>query len=453
MYSTKINDIAEKIGVNIPTILLPNEEISLEKWAVVACDQYTSEPEYWQETENIVGDSHSTLNLIFPEIYLENEGKKERMQKINKTMQRYMDEHILVPQKPGFIYVERETSRKKTRKGLILAVDLEKYDYSRGSQSLIRATEGTVLDRLPPRIKIRENAPIELPHIMLLIDDPLKTVIEPLNDIKGSLEVVYDFDLMMNGGHIKGYKVEKEEHISSVLQALEKLAEPEVFYTKYNVGKDKGVLLFAAGDGNHSLATAKACWDKIKENLPPEEASDHPARYALVEVVNIHDDGLDFHPIHRVVFNADPESFLKEAVNYYNSNGQDASYEIYSNGNDRANINDNKKQHIINFVYDKTEGALIVKNPVCTLEVGTLQTFLDYMLKDNSKIKVDYIHGKDVVYKLGTQKGNIGFYLPSINKSDLFKTVILEDALPKKTFSMGEAEEKRYYLECRKISR
>lgn len=445
------------LGITIPTIFLPEKHIDLTKWSVVACDQYTSQFEYWSEVEEIVGANPSTLHLIFPEVYLEEDGREERIDKINHAMRKHLDEGVLVEQKPGFIYVDRKTSHTQSRKGLIIAIDLETYDYHLGSQTLIRATEGTVLDRLPPRIKVRENAPIEVPHIMMLIDDPEKRVIEPLDDKIDGLEILYDFDLMMNGGHVKGYKIDDPASISGILEAFGKLAEPETFRAKYGVGSEKGILLFALGDGNHSLATAKAVWEDIKKNLTIEEINDHPARYALVEVVNVHDEGLTFEPIHRVVFNINPQQLLDKMVKYFIENNSEAYYKVFENKEDLNRAADNLRRtsnsHVIPYITSKSMGIIVVDNPSLNLEVGTLQSFLNEITKENSGIKIDYIHGEEVVRSLGIQEGNMGFYLPPMNKQDLFKTVILDGVLPRKTFSMGEAEEKRFYLECRKITK
>ena len=290
-----------KTGVIVPEILLPGKEADMTKWAVVACDQYTSQPSYWNAVEDYVGDAPSTLHIIYPEVYLDAEDKEQRIEKICRTMQRYLDEKILEPLPPSFIYVER-TIGTGVRRGLIAALDLEEYDYHQGAQSLIRATEETVLDRLPPRIAIRKDAVLEAPHIMVLIDDPEKTVIEPITEAISDSDKLYDFDLMMDGGHITGYRVADSAEIERILNALSKLADPEVFQDKYGISSDKGVLLFAMGDGNHSFATAKACWDSLKKDLSDDEKKNHPARYALVELVNVHDDSLMFEPIHRVFF-------------------------------------------------------------------------------------------------------------------------------------------------------
>lgn len=276
----------------------------MEKWAVVACDQYTSEPEYWKEVENIVGDAPSTLKITLPEIYLEQDNVQERIANINKEMDHLLSTDFFKTLDNSLIYLERTDADGKVRKGLIGMVDLEDYSYEKGSQSLIRATEGTVLERIPPRVRVRENASLELPHVMLLIDDEKKEIIEGLTDKVTSEDVVYDFDLMQNGGHVKGYKV-PENLMDGIFKGLEELADKDNFEAKYNV-KDKGVLLFSVGDGNHSLATAKACYENLKKTMSEEEAKNSLARYALVEVVNLHSDALEFEPIHRVVFGVEP---------------------------------------------------------------------------------------------------------------------------------------------------
>lgn len=447
MVSDIINRFAT-LGIHIPEILLPNENIDMTKWSVIACDQYTSDLEYWKKVESIVGDNPSTLRLIFPEIFLEEEDRENRIEAINNRMKEYLENGILVSHGPCFIYLERETSSSKVRKGLMLAVDLEKYDYNKGSKSLIRATEGTVLERIPPRVKIRENASIELPHIMLLIDDDKKTVIEPLADRKEQFDKIYDFDLMLDGGHVRGYKITDNTTIISILQAFEQLAR----------SKGEGdTFLFAVGDGNHSLAAAKAHWENIKSSLPRHETASHPARYALVEVCNVHDDGILFEPIHRVVFGIDYNKLVSGIREYFEQANDSSNLEIIeytdrsSFENNLAGIKSNPGTHVIPFLTSSRYGAVMVKNPVHNLEVGTLQSFLDWLVSKYTGIKVDYIHGEDAVKNLTGKENNIGFFLPSMNKHDLFKTVMMEGTLPRKTFSMGEACDKRYYLECRRI--
>ena len=411
-------------------ILVPNKEkCDLSKWSVVACDQYTSEPEYWEKAESIVGDTPSTLRITFPEIYLENEGKEERIKNINANMESYLDEGIFTKYADSFIYIERTLADGTVRKGLIGKVDLEDYNYLPGSQSAIRATEGTVLERIPPRVAIRKNAALESPHIMILIDDPERTVIEPLSAKKSDFEKVYDFELMLGGGHIAGYLANSEEE--KISAALTALADKDNFEKKYNVA-DKGVLLFAVGDGNHSLATAKECFEQIKATLPKEEWENHPARYALVELVNLHDESLAFEPIHRVVFDVNTAHMLEEMKKFYDIS--------FGNGDGQC----------FTYVTATGEGNLRINNPSSNLTVGSLQAFLDYYTKKFGG-RIDYIHGDDVVRSLSANLGNIGFLLPNISKSELYPTVILDGALPRKTFSMGHAHDKRFYLETRKI--
>ena len=405
-------------------ILIP-QNVENEKWSVVACDQYTSEPEYWRAVEDYVKDAPSTLKITFPEIYLsEPEG---RIEKINRTMEKYIKENIFRPLPDSMIYVERSVGHGRVRRGIVGAIDLEDYDFKKGSSSLIRATEGTVLERIPPRVKIRENAPMELPHIMLLIDDPEKTVIEPIAEHPGKL--LYDFDLMQNSGHLTGYQLEREQQ-ERVQNAIAALADPAQFEKKY---PGKPALLFAVGDGNHSLATAKTCWESVKRTLTPEEQKSHPARFALAELVNLHDSSLEFEPIHRVVFGVDPEKLLKALKAYYPD----------------TSAADNGGQHIT-CRYQKKAEELYIRNGKSSLPVGTLQVFLDEYLQKNGG-RVDYVHGADVVERLSDEPGNVGFFLPAMQKSDLFKTVILDGALPRKTFSMGEAWEKRFYYEAKLI--
>jgi hypothetical protein len=436
--------IIADIGIQIPQVHLPKAGTDLKKWAVIACDQFTSEPEYWRDVEKIVGDAPSTLNLTFPEVYLEKLGAEERVQNVQSTMRKYVDEGIFQP-RDGLIYVER-TVGGKTRKGLVLCLDLERYDYNKGSSSLIRATEGTIVDRLPPRIKIRQGAAMELPHILVLIDDPNRTVVEPLSTTKSKFEKLYDFDLMLDSGHLTGYAVNAEFE-DQIVEALRGLANPETFAAKYGVGADQPVLLFAMGDGNHSLATAKAIWEKMK----PQVGMDHPSRYALVEIENVHDDGLEFEPIHRVVFNIKKDLFAELQKTF----GENFTYTDVATAEEmvkRVDFAKGEKQAIGLVGGGKQFGVIEIAHASSNLAVGTIQSFLDAFLKDGGAEKIDYVHGKDVVERLGLQPGNAGFYLAGMNKSELFKTVILDGALPRKTFSMGEAREKRFYMEARKIS-
>lgn len=422
----------EKTAFSPADILLPYD-CGLTKWAVVACDQYTSQPEYWERVDQYVGDAPSTLRLILPESKLESDGVDQEIQKIHATMEQYLQEERLRPVEDAMLFVERKLANGKTRLGLLGKLDLEEYDYSKGSGTPIRATEGTVLSRIPPRMKVREGAPIELPHIMVLIDDPDKKIIEPLTkDVnRKQMSKVYSVTLMENGGRITGSLLSKFQ-AQKVQEALAQLGDQKRFEEFYHA-PGKPVLTYAMGDGNHSLATAKACWEKLKPTLSPEQRETHPARYALVELVNLHDDSLEFEPIHRVVFGVDPQKLLADLLAAYPG-------AHYGEG----------EGHQITYVLAGERGTVTVPNPTAQLAVGTLQNFLDQYLEANGG-KVDYIHGEDVVEQLASQPDSIGFLLPAMGKDQLFPTVIFDGALPRKTFSMGEAHDKRFYLEARKI--
>ena len=404
-------------------ILMPKTD-SMEKWAVIACDQFTSDQAYWDRVRKNAEGTVSTINLILPEAELGTEKEAEHTAVINATMKRYMDEDVFTTYPNSFVYVERQLENGSIREGLVGMVDLDAYDYSTGATSAIRATERTVAERIPPRQRVRRDAPIELPHILMLCDDHDKKLIEPIGAKKDSLKKLYDFDLMEGGGHITGWLVEGKD----VDEFNKALAD----YTATVGEKYKGLkgvpMVFAVGDGNHSLATAKSCYEELKKNRPGEDLSNHPARYALVELENIHDPAQVFEPIHRVIFKTDTEKLLtalqKDAcadggfpVQWYT---KDASGTVYL---DRA----------------RSE-----------LAVGVLQGFLDDYLKDNAG-EIDYIHDDDALISLAKQDGAIGFLLPAMEKSQLFRGVIADGILPRKTFSMGHSREKRYYLEGRKI--
>jgi bifunctional DNA-binding transcriptional regulator/antitoxin component of YhaV-PrlF toxin-antitoxin module len=436
----------DDIGIAIPEIYLPRAGTDLQKWAVIACDQFTSEPEYWRQVRELVADAPSTLNLVFPEIDLEAAGKDERIRRIQQAMHQYLHNGLLTPRE-GIVYVERRFGGRM-RKGLLLCLDLERYDYSRGSSSLIRATEGTIVERLPPRMAIREGAALELPHILVLIDDPDRTVIEPVQAATTGLEELYDFELMLGSGHLTGYGLSPASQ-NGAIAALRNLAKPARFRDRYGLKGNDPVLLFAMGDGNHSLATAKAVWEKMKSRV----GLTHPARYALVEIENVHDEGLTFEPIHRVVFGIAGD-LMKELGAYFS---EDLHHRAVSTAQEMLDAVDaaTDGSQVIGLV--RGDGAdryevLHISNPKSNLAVGTLQAFLDGFMQRGGASKIDYVHGSDVVERLGAQPGNAGFYLPRMGKSSLFKTVILDGALPRKTFSMGEAREKRFYMEARKIA-
>lgn len=438
--------IFDDIGITVPEIQLPKRGTDLTKWAVVACDQFTSEPEYWKRVQEEVGSAPSTLHLIFPEVYLEAPGKEERIRNIRATMRTYLDTGLLRARE-GMIRVERLVAGKK-RCGLLLCLDLERYDYSKGSTSLIRPTEGTIVDRLPPRVSIREGAPLELPHILVLIDDPDCTVIEPLEIDAAGRTVLYDFDLMFDSGHLTGYGVSPAGQ-DRVIAALRKLGSKEVFEARHGVRADVPVLLFAVGDGNHSLATAKAVWEKIK----PRVRLDHPARYALVEIENVHDRGLEFEPIHRVLFGLQGDLMAGLQASF----GSELSYRSVATNDEMTQrvAQASSGSHTIGLVRgDAAEkfGVIEIAHPKANLPVGTLQSFLDGFMEQKGAQRIDYVHGDEVVVRTGTQAGNAALFLPRMDKSSLFKTVIVDGVLPRKTFSMGEAREKRFYMEARRIT-
>ena len=364
-------------------ILIPKNE-NMKKWCVVACDQYTSEPSYWSEVESIVGDNPSTLRLTLPEIYLEDDDVSERIKKINETMSNYLDEGIFKTLENSMIYVERTTLDGRVRKGIIGKIDLEDYDYNKGSETMVRATEKTVIERIPPRMKVRENALIELPHIMLLIDDEKKDIIDSLDKVVTKDEMVYDVDLMQKGGHITGYKL-KDENVNDILSKLDALADKNIFEDKYGVS-DKGVLLFAVGDGNHSLATAKATYNKLKESNASLDVL-NKARYALVEVVNLHSDALEFEPIHRVIFNTDFNKLVEELYKYYD-------------------INEEGNGKYFELVTKDIDKKLYISNPKSNISVGSIQIFLDEYLKENQG-KIDYIHGDETARGMGKEENNV----------------------------------------------
>lgn len=409
-------------------ILIPNETIDMSKWAVIACDQYTSEPEYWNETEKNVGGNPSTLRLILPEIYLESDDVAQRTENIHFVMDKYLSDGIFTEYRNAMVYVERVQSNGIVRKGLIGAIDLEEYDFNKGSTSQVRATEATVIERIPPRIKVRQGAGLELPHIMILIDDPDNTVIEGVD--KSAMIKLYDTELMQNGGSISGYLVPEAEQ-ERIDKALSALADPDTFNKKYNL-TNSPVLLYAMGDGNHSLATAKEFYEQLKKANPDKDFSNHPARYALAEIVNLHSDALKFEAIYRLVYDVDCDRLITGLTEALALSDKEAEQwvEIICNGEDKK---------------------LYIHNTSSNLSVGSLQNYLDGYIKENGG-KIDYIHGIDNVKSLAEKHNGIAFILPDMDKSQLFPTVIKDGALPRKTFSMGHADDKRFYIEARKIS-
>ena len=403
-------------------ILLP-KDTDMTKWATVACDQYTSEPEYWDDVAKTAGDSPSASKLILPEVYLEDDDVEERIDKLNSNMKKYLDEDVFKTYENCYIYVERTLRNGSVRRGIVGAIDLEEYEYTKGSTTRIRATEKTVVERIPPRLKVRENASIELPHIMILVDNPEKDIIEPLSKMKDRFTKVYDFDLMMDSGHITGY-IPDEEGTALIQEKLTALDDINSFNSRYGLD-EKTPLVYAMGDGNHSLATAKEYYNKVKDKII--EGDSEKARYALCEIVNLHDESLEFEAIHRVVFDVDKDEFTKELSLVATEGEGEQSFVLVHDGKE-------KTYHI---------------TPTANITVGSLQNFLDSYLEAH-KGKVDYIHGDDVVRELSVGN-NFGMILDAMDKNDLFKTVAVDGALPRKTFSMGEACDKRFYVEARVI--
>jgi len=442
----------ESIAIGIPEIQHPREGLDLTKWAVVACDQFTSEPAYWEKVAAFVGDAPSALNLIYPEVYLGEKNEDARIARIRDHMKLYIEKGLFLSFE-GFVYVER-TAGSRTRKGLMVCLDLEQYDFRKGSKSLIRATEGTILERIPPRVRIREGAPLEIPHIMVLFDDPENTVIGPLGRKKAGLTKIYDFDLMMNSGHLSGFRVDSPELEARLVRSLAALADPGAFAKKYGLASGTPVLLYAMGDGNHSLATAKTIWEKTKEKALDKTAiMDSPLRHALVELVNLHDKALIFEPIHRVLFDLAPErNVIGELLSFYKGR---SLYSDVCSGQEMQTVVDSQQgsPHTIGVIVGEGFGLVKISRPEANLPVGTLQNFLDVFMKDKGAKAIDYVHGTESVVQLGNKRNTVGFYLPALNKNDLFKTVILDGVLPRKTFSMGEAWEKRFYMEARRLGR
>lgn len=408
-------------------ILLPDpEKTDFYLWSIIACDQFTGDPDYWTCVRQIVGDKPSALHCILPEIYLEEPDAESRITAIQETMQTYLDQDCFRIYPNAMVYTERIQSDGKCRAGVIGKIDLECYDYMPGSQSPVRATEATVLERIPPRMKVRAHAVLELPHIMLLINDPENTAIGGCTGQKNQMQVLYDTDLMQDGGHITGYLMNPAQQQQFTQRLHQVLAHnPE--------------LQFAMGDGNHSLATAKACYEKLKQDNP-ETAKNSPARYALVELVNLHSDALEFEAIHRILTGIQPEELLAELTE---------KLELSENPDFTPDQNPDQDLFMI-LLRNQEQKKVWIHNPKAKLAVGCLQPVLDDYLK-NHPGKIDYIHGTETVRRLSAQPDALGILLPDMDKNLLFPSVAQDGALPRKTFSMGHAQDKRYYMECRKI--
>ena len=439
----------EDFGLSIPEILLP-KNIDVSSWSVIACDQYTQDLDYWKKAEACAAGKPSTLNLILPEVYLNSPDKPERIEKIRKTMKEYIDGGIFDTAKNCLIYIERKTAFGRIRKGLVAQIDLETYEWKPFSKANIRATEATIVERIPPRMEIRRGAPLELPHIMLLVDDKDDLLVGGTGNKVKSKAPLYDGSLMCNGGSITGWAVESENEIADVTEAVSKIADK-------NRAADGSTFLFAVGDGNHSLATAKAVWDEYKEKLTAQGADEAAlkacsVRYALVEIVNIYDTGLTFEPIHRVIFGADVEGLISHLAEKLDGTVNEVS--------GAAELDAAVKASWADFGFAYREGGngkqkyVLLKTGIKELAVARLQPEIDAFLKGASgseKPEIDYIHGSDETLKLGERENAVGILLPPIAKDSFFETINGRGPLPRKSFSMGEADEKRFYLECRKL--
>ena len=403
-------------------ILIPKME-TMEKWAVIACDQFTSQPEYWERVAEYVGEDKSALKLIFPEAKL-GEESSDMVEEIKVTMESYLADGTFAEYEDSLIFVERTLLDGSIRKGVVGAINLDEYDYSSYSLSGIRATEKTVVERIPPRKVIRENALVELPHILLFSDDEKDFMCGYLESVKEELPLLYDFDLMEGGGHITGRLV-KGEYLACFTEKME--AYGDFIVHKYRDSK-KVPMMFAVADGNHSLATAKACYEDIKLKNPGVDLSNHPARYALVEVVNIHDEAQKFEPIHRIVKNVDVNAILGALI-------LDSCAE---------------EGYPVRWYSGEKHGVVYLDPAKGQLPIGILQNFLDEYLSVHLGV-IDYIHGEDVLKELSKEPNSIGFELPVIDKQKFFHGIIEDGVFPRKTFSTGHAQEKRYYLEARKI--
>ncbi|MBK1714932.1 DUF1015 domain-containing protein [Rubrivivax gelatinosus] len=429
----------------LPQLLLPRPDLALPRWCVIACDQYTSDPGYWQRVEHEVGDAPSALQLIYPEVHLASPDKSERIARVQAAMRRYGDQGLLRPH-DGAVLVERTLPDGRVRRGLMLELDLEQYDYTPGSASPIRPTEGTIVERIAPRIELRQDAELELPHILVLIDDPAHTVIEPLAAQRERLAPLYDTALMLGGGRVAGFAPDTELQAQAV-NALQALGDGAAFAARHGLPAGTPPMLFAVGDGNHSLATAKACWERIKATA----GADHPARWALVEVENIHDPAMAFAPIHRLLLGVTADLRTALAAHF------GSRLQIVDQP-DAATLRAAlaalpREVHAAGLLQPGGRHALVLVHgaPAAQLDVASFQGFVDALLAQGGAREVDYVHGDDALARLAGQEGHAGLHLATLGKSELIARVAQHGPLPRKSFSMGEADEKRFYLEARRI--
>ncbi|MBR0382886.1 MAG: DUF1015 domain-containing protein [Eubacterium sp.] len=417
-------------------ILLPKKDVDMSRWSVIACDQFTSEPEYWEAVKDTVGGAPSTLSMFLPEVYLEEGNTEARLREISRVMEERLNSGFFHKYPDSMIYIRRIDSSNNLREGLVGCIDLEEYEYYPGSHTPVRATEATIPDRLPPRVYIREKAIFELPHVIVLIDDEEGTVIEKVGTDCEKLETIYDYDLMLGGGHITGYLLDQAAQ-KSVKEALEHLSQPEIMKKKYP-GIKNADMVYAVGDGNHSLASAKEFYEQLKRSYPDEDLSDHPARYALVELVNLHSKALEFEAIHRIIRDVEPEHFEEEMIKKLGL--EETEDKQADSGQEFDLVIAGKKKHYR------------ISKPQSKLTVANVQNFLNWYTEEYGG-KTDYIHGARTVIELSRKIGYAGILLPDMKKEELFPAVMQDGTLPRKTFSMGHAQDKRYYTECRRITR
>ena len=418
-------------------ILLPAAGVPLDPWACIAVDQFTSQPEYWQRAEHLADGKPSTLHIVLPEAYLGTPQEAERLESIRRTMEEYR-KSVLTRKVHGYVYVERTQMDGTVRQGLVGAVDLDAYDYAKGSKPAIRPSESTVVERIPPRLKVRRGATLETPHVMMLADDADCTLIEPIGLIKNQLPPLYDGELMLGGGHLRGWAVEDPALIAGIDAALAALSDPAAFARRWPAAKGQQPMVLAVGDGNHSLATAKAYWEELKPTLSEEQRRTHPARWCLAEVCNVHSPAIEIEPIHRVVFGVGAKELYAALDAWDQQQGSSTTM-----SDQRLRLAD-----------AHGESAVALANPPAPLTVGSVEAFLADFLPAHPGVTVDYIHGESTALALASDpaKPATAILLPDFAKADLFKGVVLGGVLPRKTFSMGHAEEKRYYVECRKIT-
>ncbi|MBI4899512.1 MAG: DUF1015 domain-containing protein [Actinobacteria bacterium] len=431
------DDTLARIGVRLADILVPRRDVDLARWAVVACDQYTAQPDYWARVEDFVGDAPSTLRLVYPEVHLGEPDPQARIVSINAAMRDYVEQGLFETYESTLMLVRRETGRGVVRWGVMVALDLEAYSWNSGDRTLIRATEGTILDRIPPRKRIRENATLELPHIVVLISDPARSVIEPLAAAAPGLAPAYDVELMEHGGRVTGWPVAAQV-VPAFADALGRL---------HDSLDPADPLLFAMGDGNHSFATAKSCWQDLKPTLSEAERETHPARWALVEIENIFDPGLEFEPIHRVLFDVsrdDLEAELSRHCRSFTVSVADSVGELMSRMESAA-------EQTFGYGDESGYATYSLVDPDASIPAGTLQTVIDALVAKGCD--VDYIHGAEACEEIGRRPGNLSLYLPAVPKETFFASIVADGTLPRKTFSLGEADDKRYYLEARRIRR